>query len=858
MVESNGKAEVFTQLRDASLKIIEGFQTIINIAPGIKLYNTLLESKEDTFLKSIMNIPDDIELNSKEIKFAVYLKKLYENGDLPIVDSLIKGNLDDVIDKQSSLLSNKKKSISRNENIERKEAEDRENQRLANSTIEPSITETHKDKGNDIGMKNDVTNYNNQVAGSETNLEANDIEENVYVNEGINVVHDNDDKEEEEEISELFTQVAKVNESNNQYLNEKTDSIYKRNRNFDVFKEDQPPKLPDINTPELLAKVFTHQSVMNYLNIPEESKIHSHNERLEFLGDAFLQFVISIIIYEKFPNFSEGQLSILRSNIVSNNRLLKLSQVYGFDKKLRKNFNDSSILTGNNKLYADVFEAYLGAIAEQYMMESKEGETNVNNFVKGWFEAKDWLEELCEEQLRSFDPSIVFKMQYSKSSKQDLRLLLGQLNVPDYIRCNISNKRILSCVKVAKKVYGYGIGTSNKEADSRAATDAMSNPGIRKICPDTLWKKFEEGVGVDESGALKFEQYPTKVSSKELNLLKREIATKYRNGDIKLLASKNNPISLLITDKEREIVSNELYEKHSISNTGGEILGSDGGSSNKADNGESFNDNKNITTNNKLKSKEDKKYPSSKYYSKEYTMGRGGIFNEEYKRITKKGSKHSGGIYRNIEYTIIEDSENNFNSNITRTILCHEVLAKCDSIEMDSKNRMNAIFARRGGIPNYITYKTIDDKFLCEMWFGNKQIVSYGLDKNKKLASQKAAMLAYKREEYYGYSSEEDVVDNEEDEDEEEEKMEDESEGLDEYEYEDEKIESKEEYIQKGYYHENGKSRMTGSNSNGSCGSTKNNHKKRYHNKRDYSTEGSSSSASSSENSYSSESESID
>ncbi|GAV29190.1 hypothetical protein PMKS-002672 [Pichia membranifaciens] len=750
MTEQSGNENVFAQLRKASEHISKGFQIIVNLAPDIALYNVLVDSQNDPFLKNLISTPDGISLEDDDIKFAVYAKELYVQGKIDIVQCLIDRNVEKVLaelnDSKQPPRSFPSTSCVPNNLSNEDNARTPDNKPLSPAIDKPLET----DDNDDSYLKKGDTTDSTANAGSITSFHLTAVDEKKeddFVNKDDTVGMDDDN------VSEEYTKIAKLStpvEGGGEYIYH-NDSIHKRNRNFEVFKEDNPPRLPVLHPPELIAKVFTHQSVLNYLNIPEESKVNSHNERLEFLGDAYLQFVVSMIIYEKFPHFNEGQMSILRSSIVSNSRLLKFSQIYGFDKQLKKNFNDSSILTGNNKIYADVFEAYLGAIAEQYMMESKDGETNVNDFIKGWFEAKNWLEALCEEQLQTFDPSIVFKMQYSKSSKQDLRLLLGKLNTPDYVRCNIGNRRILSCVKISKKVYGYGVGTSNKEADSRAATDAMCNPGICKICPEVLWKKFEDGVGLDESGGLNFEQYPTKVSQKELEVLRREIAIKYKVGDIKLLVSKNNPYSLLIDDNERNTVKQEINEMHSIDNTNGEI-------------GEASLDHE--TESDKITEKEKKKEkrsPSSKHknYGKEYTMGRGGIFGEEYKRIAKGSSKHRAGIHRNANYLIMDEGEGgNGSQSITRELMCHEVLVKCGDIEMDSKNRMNAVFAKRGGVPGYITYRTVDDEFLCELWFSDRQIVSYGLDRNKKNASQKAAMLALKREEYYGGMSDDEDGDD--------------------------------------------------------------------------------------------------
>jgi hypothetical protein len=88
--------------------------------------------------------------------------------------------------------------------------------------------------------------------------------------------------------------------------------------------------------------------------------------------------------------------------------------------------------------------------------------------------------------------------------------------------------------------------------------------------------------------------------------------------------------------------------------------------------------------------------------------------------------------------------------------MCHEVLESCDDVDMDSKNRVNSFFNKRGGSPNYNVFRTAKDEFLCELWFNSQQIVSYGLDRNKRFAAQKAAMLALKREDFYGTSESDD------------------------------------------------------------------------------------------------------
>lgn len=109
----------------------------------------------------------------------------------------------------------------------------------------------------------------------------------------------------------------------------------------------------------LLDTAFTHTSYANehrLLNI-------SHNERLEFLGDAVLQLLISEYLYRSFPEKPEGDLSKLRSMIVREESLAGFSKDCGFDAfiKLGKGEEKSG---GRNRdtILGDLFEAFLGAL----------------------------------------------------------------------------------------------------------------------------------------------------------------------------------------------------------------------------------------------------------------------------------------------------------------------------------------------------------------------------------------------------------------------------------------------------------------------------------------------------------------
>lgn len=116
--------------------------------------------------------------------------------------------------------------------------------------------------------------------------------------------------------------------------------------------------IPKFKNNKLFEQAFTHRS---YLNESKE-KIES-NERLEFLGDSILSFVVSKYLYKKYPQFKEGILTNLRSLLVNTKNLALVSKELGFGEllKLSKGEEDSKGRQ-NKSLLADSFEAFIGAL----------------------------------------------------------------------------------------------------------------------------------------------------------------------------------------------------------------------------------------------------------------------------------------------------------------------------------------------------------------------------------------------------------------------------------------------------------------------------------------------------------------
>src|SRR3989339_2009161 len=108
----------------------------------------------------------------------------------------------------------------------------------------------------------------------------------------------------------------------------------------------------------LLKQALTHRSWVN-----ENNKDLGTNERLEFLGDAILEFIVSKDIYERFPDKEEGYLTSLRANLVNTKNLASLAKNIGIGKEiyLSKGEEDGGGRE-NPSLLADTVEAIIGGL----------------------------------------------------------------------------------------------------------------------------------------------------------------------------------------------------------------------------------------------------------------------------------------------------------------------------------------------------------------------------------------------------------------------------------------------------------------------------------------------------------------
>lgn len=209
------------------------------------------------------------------------------------------------------------------------------------------------------------------------------------------------------------------------------------------------------NDKHILSLALTHSS---YANEHKLGKFE-YNERLEFLGDAVLEFLVSRYIFEKYPELPEGELTKLRASVVCEGSLAKKAVDIHLGDFLYLGKGEE--LTGGRtreSILADAFEAVIGAVvidggienAEKYVMGLM---TDVISSVRNSFMLMDYKTRLQEE--------------IQKSSKEPVAYAIVKESGPDH------GKLFEAEVSHSGSVLGSGTGKSKKEAEQAAAKNAL-------------------------------------------------------------------------------------------------------------------------------------------------------------------------------------------------------------------------------------------------------------------------------------------------------------------------------------------------------------------------------------------------
>lgn len=208
------------------------------------------------------------------------------------------------------------------------------------------------------------------------------------------------------------------------------------------------------NDISLLERALTHRSYLN-----ENRDIDKNNERLEFLGDAVLELIVSKYLYENYPDRPEGDLTSFRSAIVRTESLADASRELEYGKYLRLAKGEEET-GGRDKDYilANTFEAVLGAIFIDQGLEKCRDLVNrvliskIDNIVENRLDidSKTKIQEIAQAKFKS---TPVYEVVEEKG--------------PDH------DKEFTVIVKIGNKVVGKGKGGSKQKAEEDAATEGL-------------------------------------------------------------------------------------------------------------------------------------------------------------------------------------------------------------------------------------------------------------------------------------------------------------------------------------------------------------------------------------------------
>jgi len=204
----------------------------------------------------------------------------------------------------------------------------------------------------------------------------------------------------------------------------------------------------------LLAEALTHPS------LAYESRKPSHdNQRLEFLGDAVIQLILTDELYRLFPKFSEGHLTKLRSRLVSGEALRRYAAKIELGSYLRLGKGEEAN-GGRNRPsnLADAFEALAGAIYLDGGFEAARAFL-LNNF-------REFVEEIKAEPDEN-NPKGELQEYLQSISPTSPRYIIVSQEGPDH------QKRFLAEVMWEDLTLGRGSGSSKKEAETAAASEAL-------------------------------------------------------------------------------------------------------------------------------------------------------------------------------------------------------------------------------------------------------------------------------------------------------------------------------------------------------------------------------------------------
>lgn len=211
----------------------------------------------------------------------------------------------------------------------------------------------------------------------------------------------------------------------------------------------------------LLKQAFIHRSYIN----ENRTLGLEHNERLEFLGDAVLELVITNYLYKRFPEYNEGELTSLRSALVNADTCSTVAQKLEANEFLLLSKGETKD-TGRARQYilANTLEAIIGAIYldQGYDVADKFILTHITPLTENIIEKGTWIDakSLFQEKAQEHDGlTPAYKTIKESGPDHDKLFTIG--------------------VYIGKDLIGEGSGQSKQDAEQEAARSALKNKGWR-------------------------------------------------------------------------------------------------------------------------------------------------------------------------------------------------------------------------------------------------------------------------------------------------------------------------------------------------------------------------------------------
>jgi ribonuclease-3 len=209
----------------------------------------------------------------------------------------------------------------------------------------------------------------------------------------------------------------------------------------------------------LLREALTHRSYLN----EHPRWASAHNERLEFLGDAVLELTVSEALFRRFPDFPEGQLTMLRAALVNYQMLAKVAGEIGLEGFVLMSRGEARDLgKAREVIVANAFEAVVGAIYLDQGLEASRAfvahtvlpHTDEVMKTRAYKDPKSELQELMQEE-RRITPSYSVLEESGPAHRRRFRI----------------------GVYLEEEQIGEGEGASKQEAEVDAAKDALKRIG---------------------------------------------------------------------------------------------------------------------------------------------------------------------------------------------------------------------------------------------------------------------------------------------------------------------------------------------------------------------------------------------